>query len=94
MFKLAAHGFFCFVGTHADALTAVDAAVGVDFRVTVLNSDGFRRAVAHTGGAARAFFLIENYGMSVIVQKNHPKLTDIVIFVPSPTTVSIFMSSV
>ena len=94
MLQFAAHGFFCLVRTNADALTAVNTAVGVDLCMTVFDSDRFRGAVTYASGATRTFFLIENNGMSVIVQNIHPKYTIIVIFVPSPTTVSICISSV
>ena len=50
---------FCFVGTHTNALTAVDAAHGIDDRVPVSDADGLGRTALQTRRTAPAFFDIK-----------------------------------
>ena len=53
----------CVVRTHTDALTAVNAALTRDDRLTVAHTDRLRGTTLDAVGAANAFTLIQRYGM-------------------------------
>ena len=63
--KGVANAFLCVVDAVADAFTAVDASLGVNFGTAVAHSDCLCGAVLHAGCAACAFARVERYGMDV-----------------------------
>ena len=58
-----AHGLDGLVGTHADTIAAVDAAVGQNGGLAPAHTDRLRGAALDAGGAAPAAPVIQDYGM-------------------------------
>ena len=63
--KGVANAFLCAVVAVADAFTAVNTSLGVDFSTAVAHSDCLCRAMFHTGCAACAFARVERYRMDI-----------------------------
>ena len=65
--KLATDSALCLVRTVSDALTAVNASVGIYHGFAVFYSDGFSRTVLKAGSAAGAFALIKQDRVLIFV---------------------------
>ena len=97
---------FCVMGAYPDTLAAVNAEFFVDPGFAILHTDCLGGTALEAVDAALAQFLIQTYGMVKLVhaafhlqmsfrcQNSHISFTSMVIFVPTPSSVSIFMSSV